>query len=140
MANRKSDKTNSFYLKNSNGWSTYNSENLSGNGSALLTELIACNVDDPFSGKKLLADIPGLRLFPNPVSGTSELKVQTDDAIDCIDEITVFDLLGKKQNIPCQLVSSNNVSLNFSGKNPGIYFVQLEAGGKQLVGKVSYIP
>ena len=140
MANRKLDKTNSFYLKNDNGWSTYNSQNLSGNGSALLTELIACNVDDPFSSEKTLTDIPGARFYPNPVSGTSELNIQTEDEIECAEEISVFDLLGKRQSIPYQIINSNNLSLNFSGKSPGIYFVHLEARGRQITGKVTYIP
>lgn len=140
MANRKLDKTNSFYLKNDGGWSSYNSQNLNGNGSALLTELIACNVDDPFSSEKTLTDIVGARFFPNPVSGTSELKIQTDDQIECADEISVFDLLGKRQSIPYQLINSNNLSFNFSGKNPGIYLVHIEAGGRQITKKVTYVP
>lgn len=140
MANRKLDKTNSFYLKNSNGWSTYSTQNLNGNGSALLTELIACNVDDPFSSEKLLTELSGARFYPNPVSGNSELNIQTDDEIECADEISVFDLLGKKQNIPCRLINPNNLSLNFSGKIPGIYLVHLEAGGRQITKKITYIP
>lgn len=140
MANRKLDKTNSFYLKNSDGWSSYNSQNLNGNGSALLTELIACNVDDPFSSEKTLTDIAGARFFPNPLSESSELKIQTEDEIECADEISVFDLLGKKQNIPCRLINPNNLSLDFSGKIPGIYLVHLEAGGRQITEKITYIP
>jgi hypothetical protein len=134
------DKTNSFYLRNNSGWSTYNALNLSANGSALLTELIACNVNDPFNSDKTLTDIPGARFFPNPISGTSELNIQTEDEIECTDEISVFDLLGKKQSIPYQLKNSNNLSLNFSGKSPGIYLVHLDTGGRQIVGKVTYIP
>ena len=140
MANRKSDKTNSFYLKNQLGWSTFNANNLSGDGSALLTELIACNIDDPLAVNEFKADLSGARFFPNPVVGNSVLTVQTIDPIDCEDDIAVYDLLGKRQDIPFTLNSTNSLSLTFAGKRPGFYFIHLDAGGKTIIGKIAYIP
>lgn len=140
MANRKFDITNSFYIKNQTGWSTYNSQNLNGNGSALLTELIACNIDDPSAIEEYKTDIYEVRFFPNPISGSSFLNVQTVDQIDCPEDITVCDLLGKKQNIPVTVRNSKSLSLNFSGKRPGIYLVHLESGGRSIIGKVAYVP
>jgi lysyl endopeptidase len=140
MANRKSNTTNSLFVKNSIGWSTYNSQNLSGNGSALLTELIACNINDPSVTDNPLADIDGARFFPNPVYGNAELKVQTNDTIDRQEEIGVFDLLGKRKKIPIIFNDYNSVSLKLSGMQAGIYLIKIQAGGRQIVGKVSYLP
>ena len=140
MANRKADFTNSFYLKNQAGWSAYNSHNDYGYGSALLTELIACNIDDPTSIEELKKDLTEARFFPNPISGSSFLNVQTVDQIDCLEDVTVSDLLGKKLDVPVTVKDSKSLSLNFSGKRPGIYFVHLVAGGRSITGKVAYVP
>jgi len=77
MANRKSDVTDSFYLKNQTGWSKYNAYNQYGYGSALLFELIACNIDDPLGIDEFKTDLPEARFFPNPVTGNSALTIQT---------------------------------------------------------------
>jgi lysyl endopeptidase len=140
MANRKSDVSNSFYLKNTDGWSTYNSQNLNGNGSALLVELIACNIDDTTNVDTLKSNVSEVRFFPNPISGNSILYVETVDSIDSPELIEVYDLLGKKQNIQITQTSPFKVGLNFSGKRSGIYFIHLESGGKPIVGKIAYLP
>jgi len=140
MANRKSDVTNSFYLKNQTGWSKYNANNSGGNGSALLFEIIACNVDDPTGIDEFKTDLPGARFFPNPLTGNSVLTIQTLDAIDCDQEIAVYDLLGKKQDISYTYKDSNSLSLVFDGKSPGIYLIHLNAGGRTITGKVAYMP
>lgn len=140
MANRKSDVTNSFFLKNNNGWSTYNSQNLNGNGSALLVELLACNVNDTASVDTTKSNLLEARFYPNPVSGNSTLYVETVDSIDCPEEVTVYDLLGKKQKIPFVQIGPNKLGLTFTGLSPGIYFVHLESCGKSIVGKVAYLP
>lgn len=140
MADRKADTTNSFFLKNQTGWITYNSQNLNGNGSALLVELIACNVDDPSSVGTFKTDLPEARFFPNPLQGSSVLHLQTAEPVDCPDEISVYDLLGKKQEIPVSQQTSSTLTLNFAGKRPGIYLVHFETGGRQVVAKVAYIP
>jgi len=140
MANRKSDKTNSFFLKNQNVWTAYTAHNTYGNGSALLTELIACNIDDPNGINDFRIDLPEAKFYPNPLNGSPVLNIQTVEPIDCEEEIAVYDLLGKNQNIPYTLNGQNNLVLNFSGKSPGIYLVNLEAGGRNIVGKIAYIP
>lgn len=140
MANRKADVTNSFFVKNKNVWSTYNSQNIEGNGSALLVELVACNIDDTTTIDDLKSTITKARFFPNPVFGNENLIVETVDQIDCPEDIAVYDLLGKKQNISSTQTATNKMSLNFAGKRAGIYFIHLESGGKKIVGKVSYMP
>jgi len=140
MANRKSDTTNSFYLKNIDGWSTYNSHNLNGNGSALLVELLACNVSDTASVDTTKSGLIAARFYPNPVTGNSTLYVETVETIDCPDEVTVYDMLGKKQKIPFTQLAPNKMGLTLTGLRPGIYFIHLESCGKSIVGKVAYLP
>jgi hypothetical protein len=140
MANRKTDTTDSFYLKNSTGWMAYNSQNLNGNGSALVTELIACNIDFSSGLKNIENEWIDARFYPNPLTGNSFLTVTTIHEIECPENTVVYDLLGKEQNISCIPNGPNELLLNFTGKRPGIYFVHIEAGGRQMVGKIAYIP
>jgi len=139
MANRSGDTTNSFFLKNNNGWSSYNSQNPQGIGSALLTELIACGIN--LSTKIDSFDIGvDVTIFPNPMNGTSILTVRTKNQLNSPSNMAVYDLLGKEQNISFIIKGPNELMLNFSGKQPGIYFVHLKAGGRTIVGKIAYIP
>jgi len=140
QASGKADRSNSFFLKNTDGWGTYNSLNTEKNGSALLAELIACNVDDGVSVDEFETEHVGARFFPNPLSGNSLLNVQTSSVIDCPESITVFDLAGKRQNIQYSITGQNTMTLNFSGKMPGIYFVRFETSKGAVVGKIAYVP
>ena len=140
MANRKSDVTNSFFLKNNSAWSTYNSLNLEGNGSALLSELIACNINDTASVDTTKSSTLEARFYPNPLSGNTTLHIETIETIDTPEDIAVYDLLGKKQNVTFTQTGLNKMSLNFNGKRAGIYFIHLQSGGKKIIGKVAYLP
>jgi lysyl endopeptidase len=140
MANRTADVTNSFYLKNQSGWSKYNSTNDLGNGSALLMEIVACNIDDPNDVNELKANQAGAQFFPNPLSGSSLLTIQTENQIDCPEETAIFDLLGKQINVAVTQTGQNNLNLNFRGQRPGIYIIHVESGGQTIVGKIAYIP
>ena len=140
MANRKSDFTNSFYLKNQSGWLRYNSQNLNGNGSALLIELIVCNIDSPSGLPDIDDELVDASFFPNPMKKNSILTVKTRDSIECVENIVIYDLIGKEQNVPCIQNGPNELMLNFSGKRPGIYFVHIEAGDRKIVGKIAFIP
>ncbi|HAH24138.1 MAG TPA: hypothetical protein DCL77_10350, partial [Prolixibacteraceae bacterium] len=139
MANRKTDTTNSFFLKNNAGWVSYNSQNLPGNGSALLTELIACSIDLPTTVDSL-DTVAIASFYPNPLNGNSLLTVKTKIKIDFPQNTEVYDLLGKKLNISYSLTAPNVLMLNFSNQMPGIYFVHIEAGGRSIVGKIAYMP
>ncbi len=140
MADRKSDTTNSFFLENSSGWVNYNSLNLNGNGSALLTELIACNIDDSTIIEEPNPNIQEARFYPNPFYGNQTLNVQTVDTIEDPKNVAVYDLLGKKQNVLVTPVGQNSLTLNFLGRRPGIYIIHLDAGGREIIGKVAYMP
>ena len=137
MANRK-EVSNSFYLKDQSGWLPYNAHNIAGNGSALLMELVACNVDDPDEEPEP-PELKEARSFPNPFSGGTLLTIQTVDDIDLTEEIAVYDLLGKKQEVLLDITGQRSLTLNFSGKRTGIYVVRLKAGTRTIVSKVAYV-
>lgn len=139
MANRISDNTNSFFLKNNTGWVGYNTQNTGGNGSALLTELVACGIDLSTQIDSFENNI-GAFFYPNPLSGNSSLTIRTKEMIDFPANTVVYDLLGKKQNVSVILNAPNELMLNFSNQIPGIYFVHVVAGGRTIVGKIAYIP
>jgi len=140
IAARTNDTTNSFLMKDQTGWSTYNSKNLNGNGSAILMEINACNIVDKAA---VIDSIPGVTkavFYPNPVYGSKLLTVETVDNIDSTDDVEVFDLMGKVQNVPVTLTAKNQIKLSFSGEIAGIYLIRLRAGGKLIKGKVAYVP
>jgi len=140
IANRTNDTTNSFVMKNQTGWSTYNSQNLNGNGSAILMEINACNIVDT---AKVIEVIPGVTksiFYPNPVYGSKLLTVETVDNIDSIDDVEVFDIMGKAQNVPATLTAKNQMKLSFYGHIAGIYVIRFSAGGKIVKAKVAYVP
>lgn len=139
MANRKTE-LNSFYLKNQSGWINYNSQNLNGYGSALLTELISCNIDTT-SGLEDFNDIlAGTKMYPNPLFGSNFLTVETLQKIDCAEDITIYDLLGKIQNVQIIQLGDNSLRLNFKGKRPGIYLINIDTGGHSVTGRIAYLP
>lgn len=139
MANRTNDVTNSFLLKNQQEWLTYTSQNITGNGSAILMEVNACNIVDVTTINDTIKGVTKARFYPNPVSGSNLLTVETEDKIDSIDDIEVFDLLGKVQDVSVTRTAVNQVKLSFYGKRTGIYFVRLKSDGKNIKGKIAYI-
>jgi hypothetical protein len=140
IANRTSNLTNSFLLKKQQAWSTYNSQNLNGYGSAILMEINVCNVVDTASVVDPIPGITSAIFYPNPLYGSKLLTIETEDEIDSTDDVEVFDLMGKIQNISVTQTATNQLKLSFYGKRSGIYFVRLKAGGKSVKGKIAYIP
>ncbi|HET6559383.1 MAG TPA: trypsin-like peptidase domain-containing protein [Prolixibacteraceae bacterium] len=138
LAKRAQDTSNSFFMKNASGWLSYNTQNAQGNGSALLTELIVCDVEGTTVIDSLDKD-SGAVFFPNPVTGDADLVVTTKDQIAYPESIVVYDLLGRVQNISYSFRSSNELLLNFSGMRSGVYFIHFVAGGRPIVGKIAYI-
>lgn len=138
LAKRAQDTSNSFFMKNASGWLSYNTQNAQGNGSALLTELIACNLDAATVIDTFNTDA-GAVFFPNPVTGNEALVVTTKDQIEYVESIVVYDLMGKVQNISYSFRTPNELLLNFSGMRSGVYFIHFVAGGRPIVGKIAYI-
>lgn len=138
LAKRINDPTNSFFLKNSSGWLPYNTQNALGDGSALLTELTACNIDSPTVIDTTDKEAEAV-YYPNPLMGTADLKITTKSEITSPERIKVYDLMGKEQNIYANLMSPKELLMNLSGLRSGVYFIHIIAGGRHIVGKIAYI-
>lgn len=139
MANRKTD-LNSFFLKNQSGWLDYNSQNLNGYGSALLTELISCNIDTTSGLEDFNDNLAGTKMYPNPLYGSNFLTVETLQKIDCPEDIAIYDLLGRIQDVSVIQLGDNSLRLNFKGKRPGIYLINIDTGGHSVTGRIAYLP
>jgi len=140
MAKRSSDATNSYFARNKNAWNSYNSLNILGSGSALLTELVACNVDDPLGKTDIETDLVNNKTFPNPLNQTSKINVETANELNSCLDVKVFDLLGKIQNVPYSITGHNSLKINFLGNKPGIYLVYVETENESFTHRISYIP
>lgn len=140
MATRPADYTNSFYLKNASGWTKYNTEINAGTGSALLMEIVACNIEYPLGVDEIQQSANQLKIFPNPLTGSSIVTVRTEQPIECPEEIQIVDLLGKKVNAIISQSDDRSLKINLGGQRPGIYFVSLESEGRTLTGKITYTP
>lgn len=138
LAKRTNDPTNSFFLKNSTGWLPYNTQNTLGNGSALLTELTACNTDAPTVIDTTDIDAEAV-FYPNPVVGNADVRITTKSDITSLERVKVYDLMGKEQNISANLKGPKELLMNLSGLRSGIYFIHITAGGHHIVGKIAYI-
>lgn len=138
LARRLNDPTNSFFLKNSSGWLPYNSQNTQGNGSALLTELTACNIDSPIVIDTSDIDTEAV-FYPNPLMGDADLKITTKSQITSPERVKVYDLLGRVQNISVHVKGPKELLMNLSGLRSGVYFIHITAGGRHIVGKIAYI-
>lgn len=139
MANRTANATNSMFLKNSQDWLTYNSQNTNNVGSAILMEINACNIVDTTSINDTIHGVTATKFYPNPVYGNHLLTIETEDKIDSTDDIEVFDLMGKVQNVAITQTAINQVKINFYGKLTGIYFVKLKANGTEIKCKIAYV-
>lgn len=138
LAKRINDPTNSFFLKNSTGWLPYNTQNTLGNGSALLTELTACNIDSPTVIDTTDKDTEAV-FYPNPLVGNADLKITAKSEITSPERVKVYDLMGKDQNISVNLKGPKELLMNLSGLRSGVYFIHIIAGGRHVVGKIAYI-
>ncbi len=128
--------TNSFFLKSASGWKNYQTATGSVSGSALLMELVACNVGD-------VPDIDWpkeIKAFPNPLASGKKLTIQLPENAGDFSSVRVYNLLG--QQIPFQLISESarRIKMQLRDARAGIYLVQLETEGKKYVAKISVVP
>ncbi len=129
---------NTLFLKDNYGWEEYNVANSTSAGTALLMEVVACNIDGETDGGFVPVDI--LTVFPNPVSSGGTLNVYSSETIEKPEQAIICDLLGKQ--IPFQILSKaeNNFKLQLRDTRMGIYLLQVEINGKKYAKKILFIP
>jgi lysyl endopeptidase len=135
---RPSAQENTFYYKKGNIW--YNFKFASGNAFSIANvfEVVACNieitnkVDSPLVNKPIQ-----ILIYPNPTKSAVTLESE----IDITDEnISIFDVLGKKVKVNFSRLADRKVLIDLSGNVPGIYFVRINNGTDFVTQKFTYFP
>lgn len=74
-----------------------------------------------------------LAVFPNPTSGQFTVKY---DGNSLATDIAVFDLLGRKIEVPVNSLSNNRVKLDLNSQPPGTYIVRMNLNDRVLTTRV----
>jgi hypothetical protein len=72
-----------------------------------------------------LSNTSTMSVFPNPTNGMVEVQSQREP----LESIRVFNLDGRKI-IDMPKIESQNVNLDFSNQNPGMYFIEITSKGE----------
>lgn len=127
---------NSLYYKQNNTWLDYHLE--TGTLSASLAfELVACNVQSNVNDTPRVKSVVDIELYPNPAN--SEITLRTSKQIS-INDISVFDLLGREVMVGITQTGSFEYELNLAGKRAGIYFVRVRNRSFNASQKFYYNP
>ncbi len=140
LAKREVNPTNSFYIKDGNEWYTYQDKTTGSVGSAVLMEVVLCNIDYNLKDIDIITEVPSLKAFPNPVSsGNSKLFLQFEEEVNP-KRIGIYDFSGRlvyedlNQSSPTKWLD-----LDFSGYKTGTYFVRVITDEKVYKSKVLYL-
>jgi len=128
---------NSFMLKKNGTWLKFMQANSGNKASALVCQVLACNVDTLTLDPPLVDDSLGILLYPNPFIQSIELEA--GDLFDP-DNVSVYDLVGHRIRVKISTVSQLKVKIDFSGNVPGIYLVRLRDNRRNITRKVAYFP
>ncbi|MDX9880769.1 MAG: T9SS type A sorting domain-containing protein [Prolixibacteraceae bacterium] len=131
---------NSLFLKNADGWKDYKTVTGSANGSSLLMELVACNIDKSYSSPIVKNKTNEIVVFPNPLNSGEKLTVHLSSQTENSQNMRIYNLLG--QEIPFQIISGSTSSMQLQLRDArmGIYLLQLESEGKKYSVKFSVVP
>ncbi|MGQ7869430.1 trypsin-like peptidase domain-containing protein [Sunxiuqinia sp. sy24] len=140
LAERDVDPLNSFFIKDGNEWYTYQDKTTGQEGSALLMEVVLCNVDSLFSGDELKDVNLDFDVFPNPFHSGQELLFKFKQPIDPY-RVQVVDLMGRQVSVPYNKPADNWLSFDFAGLVPGNYIINILElrPKKQYTSKVIYL-
>ncbi len=130
---------NSFYLKDGNEWYAYSDKTLEPAGSALLMEVVLCNIGSNSGGSDLKsAELPFIA-YPNPISGTKSFYFDFKEKI-ITERIAIYDLAGHliveqdRGSYP-----TDKIDLDFTGFKTGTYIVRVLSNKETYQTKVLYI-
>lgn len=87
----------------------------------------------PVSIGELDAGIFEVKMYPNPTQGAVNLELNTAGIHEV--DVAVMDITGR-QVLRKQYSASENITFDMTGKVSGMYFVQLNVDGKQIVKKL----
>lgn len=124
LAKRTVDPTNSFYIKDGQEWYPYPEKANHQEGTALLMEVLLCNMNTVPEDSGLKAANLDLEVFPNPLRGAQKLLLKFKKPVEPY-IVQVFDLLGRRVNVSYTQLNEKWLSFDFSGKRPGNYFFKI---------------
>jgi hypothetical protein len=138
LAEREVDPLNSFYIKDGADWYTYQEKTNSSEGSALLMEVVLCNIDAA-RGKDTLKNANlEFAVFPNPFHSDQKLMVKFKQEVNPF-IVQVFDLTGRQVNVQYEKPGDKWLSFDFSGQAPGNYFLKIVERKKRYSAKVVFL-
>lgn len=140
LADRKVDPLNSFLIKDGSEWYTYPEKTTTQGGSALLMEVVLCNIDALPSEDDLKNTALDFDVFPNPFRSGQDLLFKFQQTIDP-HLVQVVDLMGRQVSVPYRKLGDNWLRFDFAGLVPGNYIINiLEADPKRrYTSKVIYL-
>ncbi|MGQ8338506.1 trypsin-like peptidase domain-containing protein [Sunxiuqinia sp. A32] len=138
MANRTVDPLNSYYIKDGAEWYTFPQKTNDSNGSALLMEVVLCNIDMELSNSQLKSQKLPLSAFPNPLSDGHILYLKFDDEVRP-EKVEIYDLIGQQVPVKFEQLDSRWLQVDFSGNIPGTYLVRVLEQSKNYQTKILYL-
>lgn len=136
---RNSGDENFFYFEKAGQWYSFSEANSENYSMSNVFELVACNIDAGTNGTEppLVTDSMDVVIYPNPVSSTFTLEAGYDISVE---NIAVFNLIGKEVHVKFENLQKKKVSIDLSGNVPGVYFVRYNNGSNFVTKKVSFVP
>ena len=102
-------------------------------GASASSNFELCVEGYPVSIGELDAGIFEVKMYPNPTQGAVNLELNTNGIHEV--DVAVMDITGR-QVLRKQYSASENITFDMTGKVSGMYFVQLNVDGKQMVKKL----
>ena len=108
-------------------------------GSSLIVENEGCDCllksTQNESLEEITSDKPdilyNIKVYPNPTEGNLMLETEVEEVNY---NVFIYDIQGRK--IFSEIIKSNSYAINISNQPKGIYFLQLDANGKQETIKI----
>lgn len=138
LADREVEPLNSFYIKDGQEWYTYQEKTTNSEGSALLMEVVLCNVDTLVSDDSLKNTSLEFEVFPNPVSAGQPLMIKFKEEVDPY-IIQVFDLMGRQVKVKYDQPGDRWLRFDFTGQVAGNYFIKIVERKKRHHARVMYL-
>ncbi|WP_339737089.1 trypsin-like peptidase domain-containing protein [uncultured Sunxiuqinia sp.] len=130
LAKREVEPLNSFFIQDGAEWYTYQEKTGGQEGSAMLMEVILCNVDTLLSDDSLKNANLEIQVFPNPFHSGQELLIKFDKPINPY-LVQAFDLMGRQVAVRYEQPGDRWLSFDFSGLIPGHYLLNIVDAGRK---------
>ena len=136
LADREVNPVNTFYIKDGNTWYSYPEKTGGNAGSALLMEVVLCNIDFTLNGETHKSAELDFEAFPNPVNADNSKFLLNFKTNINPTKVSIYDLTGSLVSNDYEQPASKWLSIDFTGFKTGTYFIQIETPEKIYKTKV----